>query len=139
MKIEMPRAKFLAAVRRDRHLVRQHAILVIEDFECAWVLRLDGGAFIAAGDQYHQPIVGGDAHLMGKDAGVDRSALHHLLARREVFVDAVDAKRTRIVERHQNVLGRNVRADVDGTGRQRYGGAVRSQGPVAGSMRKAVT
>jgi hypothetical protein len=77
-------------------------------------------AFVAAGHQDREPIVGCRAHLVGEDAGVDRARLRHLVARRKILVDAVDAQCARIVERHQNILGRNVRADMDGACRQRY-------------------
>jgi len=86
-----------------------------------------GGAFVAAGYQDRQPIVGRRAHLVGKDAGVDRTRLGHLFTRREVLFDAVDAHRARIVERHQNVLRRDVRADVDRARRQPYRGSVRAE------------
>ena len=120
MKVEVPRAEFFAAVGRDGHFVGQHAVLVVEDFQRARVFRLGGGAFVAAGYQNRQPVVGRHAHLMGEDAGVDRARLLHLFARREVLVDAVDAQRARIVERHQDVLRRNVRGHVDGARRQPY-------------------
>ena len=82
-----------------------------------------GVAFVAAGYQNRQPIVGRRAHLVGKDTGIDRTRLGHLFARREVLLDAVDAHRAWIVERHQNVLRRNVRADVDGARRQLVSGS----------------
>src|SRR5262245_5572821 len=125
MKVKMSRAKFLTSVWRDRYFVRQHTILVVEHLQCARVLRLGWGAFIAARDQDCQSIVGRHAHLVGKDAGVDWTGLSHLLTRREVFVDAIDAHGTRIVERYQDVLRRNVRAHVNGTRRQAYGVPVR--------------
>ena len=110
MEIEMPRAEVPAAVRRDRHLVRQHAVLVVEDFQRAGVFRLRRGAFVAARHQNRLPVVGRDAHLVREDAGVDRARLLHLLAGREVLVDAIDAQRARVVERDQDVLRRDVRA-----------------------------
>ena len=75
MKIEVPRAERFAAVGRDGHFVREHAVLVGEDFQRARVFRLGGGAFVAARYQNRQPIVGRDAHLVGEDAGVDGARL----------------------------------------------------------------
>ena len=127
MKVEVPRTELFASVGRDRHFVGQDAVLVIEDLQCTRILRLGRGAFVPAGHQDRQPVVGCHAHLMGEDAGVDRTRLLHLFARREVRVDAVDAHRARIVERDQNIRGWNVGADVDRAGRQPYRCTVRRQ------------
>ena len=64
---------------------------------------------------------------MGEDAGVDRSRLLYLFAWGEVRVDAIDAHCARIVERDENVLRRNVRADVNGARRQPYWRTVRRE------------
>ncbi len=69
---------------------------------------------------------------MGEDAGVDGARLGHLFARRKVLVDAVDAHRARIIERHQNILGGNIRADVDRARRKAYRFAVRRQSATFG-------
>ena len=57
---------------------------------------------------------------MSVDAGVDVTRLVHLIAWREVRVDAVDASGTRIVERDQNMLRGNVRRHMDRARRQPY-------------------
>src|SRR5438067_9899828 len=57
---------------------------------------------------------------MGEDAGVDRTWLLYLFARREILVDPVHPDRARVVERDQNVLGWDVGAHVNGAGRQPY-------------------
>ena len=118
VKIEVPRPEFLAAVRRDRDFVAQDAVLVVEDLQRAGVFRLGRGALVAARHQDRKPVVGRHAHLMGVDAGIDRTGLRHLLARGEILVDAVDPHRTRVVERDQNIFGRNVGAHMDRAHRQ---------------------
>ena len=125
----MPRTEFLSAIRRDRHFVRQQAVLVFEDLQRARILRLVWSAFVAPGHQNGESIVWGDAYLMGVDAGIDRTGLLHLFARREVLVDTVDAHRARIVECYQDMFRRNVGADVDRARRQPYRRAVRCQSP----------
>ncbi len=127
MEIQVPRPELFPTVGRDRHFVRQHAVLVVEDFQRARVFRLGGGAFVAAGHQNRQPVVGRHAHLMREDAGVDGSRLLHLFPGRKVLIDAVDAQRARIVERNQDKFRRDVGADVDGARRQRYRFAMRRQ------------
>ncbi len=113
MKIEMPRPEVSSSVGGDRHLVRQYAVLVVENFERAGVFGLGRRAFVAARHQDRQPVVRRDAHLMREDAGVDRARLLHFLAGREVGVDPIHAQRARIVERDQDVLRRDVRGHVD--------------------------
>jgi hypothetical protein len=49
MKVEVLRAEFFASVGRDQHFVRQHAVLVVGNFQCTQILCLGGGAFVAAG------------------------------------------------------------------------------------------
>ena len=75
MKIEVARPEFLSAVRRDRDLVAQHAVLVVEDLQRAGVFRLGRRALVAARHQNGEPVVRRHAHLMGVDAGVDRTGL----------------------------------------------------------------
>src|SRR5258708_36056365 len=111
-------AKFLAAVGRDRALVTEHAVLIVEDFQRAWVLRLGRSALVAAAHQDREPVVGSHTDLMRVDARVDRAGLRRLLAGREILVDAIDSHRTRVVERDQDVFGRDVSAEMDRTGRQ---------------------
>ncbi len=122
----MPRAEFPAAVRRDGDFVGEHAVLVIEDLQRSRVLGLRGRAFVAARHQDHLAIVRRHAHLVREDAGVQR-ALLHFLSRREVLVDAVDVERARAVERHQDVLRRDIQRHVDRAGRQAYRLAVLRQ------------
>src|SRR4029077_4192649 len=93
----------------------------------ARVFWLGRSAFVPAGYQNRQSIVGCHADLMGEDTGVDGARLRHLFAGREVLVDAVDAHRARIVERDENIFRWNVRADMDGTCRQPYRCAVRRE------------
>src|SRR5260370_13441502 len=69
---------------------------------------------------------------MGEDAGVDGARLGHLFPWRKVLVDAVDAHRARIIERHQNILGGYVCADVDRARRKTYRFAVRRQSTTFG-------
>src|SRR5712672_1499485 len=69
---------------------------------------------------------------MGEDGGVDGARLGHLFAWRKVLVDAVDPHRARIIERHQNILGGNVRTDVDRARRKTYRFAVRRQSATFG-------
>ena len=64
---------------------------------------------------------------MPVDAGVNRTGLRHFVSGREVLVDAVDTQRAWIVERHQEMLGRHVRAEVDGTRWQPYRLTVRRE------------
>ena len=84
MEIEMPRAEAIAAARRDRDLVAQHAILEVEHLQRAGLFRLAVGGVVAAGDQDHLAVVQRRAHLMGEDAGIDRSRLCNLVARRRI-------------------------------------------------------
>src|SRR5947207_12351418 len=42
----------------------------------------------------------------------------YLLAGREILVDAIDSHRTRVVERDQDVFGRDIGAEMDRAGRQ---------------------
>ena len=128
MKIEVSRAEFFSSIGRNRDLVGQHPVLVVEDLQRARIFRLGRGAFIAAGHQDRQPIVGRHAYLMRVDAGVDLARLLDFFAGREVRVDAIDPHRTRIVERHQNKLRRNICADVYRSCRQPDRRAVRRQG-----------
>ncbi len=127
MKIEVPRAERFPAVGRDGHFVREHAVLVGEDFQRPRVFRFGGGAFVPTRDQNREGIVGGDAHLMGEDAGVDGARLLHLVARRKIRIDAVDTHRARIVKRHQEMFRGHVRGQVDGTRRQPYRCPVRGE------------
>ena len=127
MKIEVPRAELFSSIGRDRHFIRQHPVLVFEDFQRTRVFRLGGGAFVPAGYQDRQSIVGCHAHLMGEDPGVDGARLLHLFTGREVLVDAIDAQRARIVERYQDILRRDVRGHVDRARRQPYRCTVRRQ------------
>src|SRR5437762_8490505 len=90
MKVEMARPEFLAAIRSDRDFVRQQPILVVEDFQRARVFRFRRGAFIAACHEDRELVVGGCAHLVSINPGLDRARLLHFLAERGVFVDAVD-------------------------------------------------
>src|SRR5262249_21003144 len=124
---EVPRAKLFSSVGGNGHLVRQHPIPVVEDFQRARIFRPGRGGFVSAGYQNRQSIVGRHAYLMGEDAGVDRARLFYLFSWRKVLVDAVDAHRAWIVERDQNILRGNVRADVDGARRQPYRRTVRCQ------------
>jgi hypothetical protein len=127
MKVEVPRTELFSSIGRNRHLFGQHAVLVIEDLQCTRIFRLGRAAFVPAGHQDRQTIVGCHAHLMGEDARVDGTRLLYLFSGREVRVDAVDAHRARIVEGNQNIRGWNVRADMDRTRRQRYRCTVRRQ------------
>src|SRR4051812_18386796 len=108
VEIEMPRPEFLAAVRCDRDFVAQDPVLVVEDLQRAGVLRLGWRALVAARYEDRMPVIRRYAHLMSVDARIDRTGLLHLVAKREILVDAIDAYRTRIVERDQDVLRRNV-------------------------------
>ena len=101
MKIEMARAKPIAAARRHRNLAGQQPVLVAEHLQRARLLGLAGGGVMAAGDQNRQPVVEADPHLMPVDAGVDRLRLRDLGAGREVGVDPIDLEPARIAERHQ--------------------------------------
>ena len=84
-------------------------------------------------------IVGGDAHLMGEDAGVDGARLLHLVARRPIRIDTVDTHRTRIVKRHQEMSeGMSVVRWMGRVG-SRIGAPCGVSAPLAGSMRRAVT
>src|SRR5258705_345719 len=109
----MARVEVPASVGGERHLVDQHPVLVVEDFERAGVLSLARGAFVAAGHQNRQSVVRRDAHLVREDTGVDRARLRHFVAGREVGVDPIHAQRARIVERDQDVLRGHGRAHVD--------------------------
>ena len=71
---------------------------------------------------------------MGEDAGVDVARLLHLVARRQIGIDAVDPHRTRIVKRHQEMFRGYVR--VRWMGRVgSYRCPVRVSAPLAGSMK----
>ena len=120
MKIEVPRAVRFPAVGRDGHFVREHAVLVGEDFQRPRVFRFGRGAFVPTRDQNREGIVGGDVHLMSEDAGVDGTRLLYLVARRKIWIDTVDTHRARIVKRHQEMFRGHVRGQVDGTRRQPY-------------------
>ena len=65
---------------------------------------------------------------MRVDSGIDLARLLYFLARCEVLVDAIDPHRTRVVERDENVLRRDIGADVDRAPRQPYRRAVRRKG-----------
>ena len=60
----------------------------------------------------------------------------HLLAGREILVDAVDAHRTRVVERDQNIFGGDVGARMDRAHRQAYRLAMLFQGAGRGIDRE---
>src|SRR5262245_3281172 len=132
-------AKFLAAVGRDRDLVTEHAVLIIEHFQRAGVLRLGRRALVAAAHQDREPVVRPHTDLMRVDARVDRAGLRYLLAGREIFVDAIDSHRTRVVERDQDVFGRDVGAEMVRAGWQAKAPALFLRAPVAGAIAKAVT
>lgn len=120
MKVQVSRAEVSAAVGCDRHAVGQHAVPVIECLQRSRVFRPGSSSLVTAGDQNRFPVVGRDAHLMGEYAGVDGAGLFHRFARREVLVDSVNVQGAGIIERNEDVLGRDVRGHVDGPRRQRY-------------------
>src|SRR5207247_37641 len=83
MEIEMPRPEILSSVGGDRHRVGEHAVLVVEDLERAGVFGLRRCAFVAARDQYGQPVVRRDTDVMREDAGVAGARVLPLLPVRE--------------------------------------------------------
>src|SRR5438093_5847235 len=138
MEIEMPRPEILSAVRGDRHRVGKHAVLVVEDFERAGVFGLRRRAFVAARDQNGEPVVRRDAHLMREDAGVDGTRLLHLLAGREVVVDAIHAQRARmLVATRMFSDGMSVHMWIGRVG-SRIASPCFVSAPLTGSMRNAV-
>ena len=58
MKVQVPRAEFFAPVRRDRNLVGQRPVLVIEHFQRPRIFRLCGGPFISTGTRMAKPLSG---------------------------------------------------------------------------------
>jgi hypothetical protein len=78
MEVEVSRTELLSSVRRNRHFVCEHAVPVVEDLQRTRIFRLGRGSFVPAGNQDRQTIVGRYAHLVGEDAGIDRSRLLYL-------------------------------------------------------------
>lgn len=97
MEVEITRAEFATAVRRDRDFIAQDAIRIVPDLERARVFRALRGAFVAARDQDDALIVGRDADLMREDAEVHRLGLFDQRAGRAVVVDAIHLEQARVV------------------------------------------
>ena len=127
MEIEMARPEAVAAARRDRSLVGQEPVSVMEDLQRAGLLGLAAGGVVAPRHEDRQPVVRADPDLVAVNAGVDRPRLLDLLARGHVGIDPVHPDRARIAERDQQVLGGDVGRHVDRPGRQRDRIAVRRQ------------
>ena len=58
VKIEVPRAERFPAVGRNGYFVREHTVLIGEDFQRPRVFRSSGGAFVPTRHQNRQGIVG---------------------------------------------------------------------------------
>jgi hypothetical protein len=90
MKIEVARPKAIATIRRDRRLVGQHAVTVIEHLQRPRLLGLPARGVMAARHQDDLLVIEADSHLVAVDAGVDRLGLRDLRARGHVRIDAID-------------------------------------------------
>src|SRR5215207_2573450 len=108
MEIEMARPEPVAAVRRDRDLVAELPVAIVEDFQRTRFLGFALGRVVAARDQDDLAAVEADANLMAVNAGVDWLGLHDFRPRRAVGVDAVDPEAARIAERDQDMFGREI-------------------------------
>ena len=84
VEIEMARPEPVAAIRRDRHLVGQLPVAVVEHLQRARLLGLAAGRVVAARDQDDLAVVEPHPHLVAVDAGVDRLGLLDLRPRRAV-------------------------------------------------------
>jgi len=118
MEIEVARPKTVAAIWRDRCLVGQHAVTVIEHLQRARLLGLPARGVMAARHQDNLLVVETDPHLVAVDPGVDRLGLRDLRARNHVRIDTIDLQPAWIAERDEDVLGRDVQGHVDRPGRQ---------------------
>ncbi|MCX7138055.1 MAG: hypothetical protein NTW47_15805 [Proteobacteria bacterium] len=116
-----------AAIGRDRNLVGQHAVFVVENFQRARVFGLGWRAFVAAHDQDGEPVVRRHAYLVGVNAEVQILCLFDFVAQRRIRIDAVDVQRARVVECNQHVFRWNIGGHVDGAHRQRNRLAMRLQ------------
>ena len=71
VEIEVPRAEAIAAVRRDRGLVCQLAVAVVEHLQRPRFLGIAARRVMAARDQDDLAVVEPHPHLVGVDAGID--------------------------------------------------------------------
>ena len=80
----MARAEPVAAIRRDRDLVGQLPVAVVEHLQRTRFLGLAVGRVVAARHQDDLAVVEADPDLVAVDAGVDRLGLRDFRARRAV-------------------------------------------------------
>src|SRR5262245_20684935 len=103
MEIEVPGAKPISAVGRDRRFLCQQAVAVVEYLQGTRILGPAARGIVAARDQNREPIVRRYAYLVAVHPEVERTRLFDFPTERPVTVDAVDTQRARIVEGDQHV------------------------------------
>src|SRR5687768_16470664 len=97
MKIEMPRADAVASSRRNRSLVRQHSVFIVEYLERARLLGSARSGVLAARNQDGDVVRRSYAYLMRVHAQIERRRLLHVSVDRSVAIDLMHGQVAGIV------------------------------------------